>query len=153
VTSSNAAKTIMIQARHVIAAKATDVVSAKTSDATAAKAADATSTEATHVASAKAAAMSSTSAAATGLCTGGKKAAGKHSACQNHHYSSSHDILHLRWADFPPRGRSGVGASQKRRASVAIVWRWECWSAVSTKFAFIRIERNLVLERCEHRCR
>jgi hypothetical protein len=137
VTSSNTAKTIMIQARHVIAAKATDVISARISNATAAKAADATSTKATDVASAKAAhvtsteathvapakaahtaAMSSTTAAATGLCTGGKKAAGKHSACQNHHYSSSHDILHLRWADFPPRGpvrRWRISAKECRR--------------------------------------
>ena len=85
----------MIQARYVIAAKATEVISAETSNATAAKAAYVTSTEATHVAPAKAAAMSSTSAAATGLCTGGKKAAGKHRGCQNHHYSAAHDILHL----------------------------------------------------------
>jgi hypothetical protein len=119
VTSSNTAKTIMIQARYVIAAKATEVISAETSNATAAKAAYVTSTEATHVAPAKAAAMSSTSAA-TGLCTGGKKAAGKHSACQNHHHSSSHDILHLRWAEFPPQGPSDVGVFTQRSANVAM---------------------------------
>jgi hypothetical protein len=38
----------------------------------------------------------STSAAATAsLCTRGKKAPGEQRACQNHHRSSSHDILHL----------------------------------------------------------
>jgi len=116
--SSNA-KMIVVQARHVIAAKATDVISAKTSNVTAAKAAHVTFTEATHMAPARAASMSSTSAA-TGLCTGGKKAAGKYSACQNHHHSSSHDILHLRWAEFPPQGPSDVGVFTQRSANVAM---------------------------------
>jgi hypothetical protein len=130
----------VVQARHVIAAKSADAIATETSDATAVKAADATATEAAHVASAEAAhvttaeaatAVSSASATA-GLCTGGKKAAGKHCACQNHHHSSSHDILHLRWAD--------VGVSQQRRTNIAMDWRWECLSVVSTKLTFIRIE-------------
>jgi hypothetical protein len=96
----------------MIAAKATDMISTKPSNSTAAKAAhvtpaeatDVASTETAHVTSAEAAtAMSSTSAAAAGLRVRGNKAAGKHCACQNHHHSSSHDILHLEWADFPPQ--------------------------------------------------
>jgi hypothetical protein len=133
----------VVQARHVIAAKSADAISTETSDATAVKAADATATEAAHVASAEAThvttaeaatAVSSASAApaTAGLCTGGKKAAGKHCACQNHHHSSSHDILHLRWAD--------VGVSQQNRTNIAMDWRWECLSVVSTKLTFIRIE-------------
>jgi hypothetical protein len=108
--TSTSVEVIVIQARHVIGAKAADVIFTKTSDATAVKAAHVTSTEATHVAPAEAAAhMASAESATTvpsaaaGLCTRGKKAAGKHCACQNHHHSSSHDILHLRWADFPPQ--------------------------------------------------
>jgi hypothetical protein len=47
------------------------------------------------MASATATSMSSATAAApaAGLCIRGKKATGKHGACQDHHYSSSHDIL------------------------------------------------------------
>jgi hypothetical protein len=58
-------------------------------------AAHVTATEAAiHVAPAEAAAhMAATATAAACLCTGGEKAAGQYRACQNHHYSSSHDIL------------------------------------------------------------
>jgi hypothetical protein len=78
--------------RKLACANAADVTSTKTPHAT--------STEATHMASAKAAhapatVSSATASAAAGLCTSGKKAAGKQRACQNHHHSSSHDIL--RW--------------------------------------------------------
>jgi hypothetical protein len=86
--------------RHVTCAKATDVTSAKTSNATAAQTTDVTSTKTTHVTAAKAAAhvasatttMSSASAA-TGLCIRNKQATGQHRTCQNHHHSSSHNIL------------------------------------------------------------
>jgi hypothetical protein len=96
------AKVIVVHAGHSICAKAADVISTKTSNATAAKATHMTSAKATHMGSAKAAhvapptttTMSSATAAAAGLCTRGKKAAGKHRTCQNRHYSSSHDILH-----------------------------------------------------------
>jgi hypothetical protein len=54
---------------------------------------------ATHVASAKSAthvATATTSTSSTSsLCTRSKKTPGKHRACQNHHHSSSHDLLHL----------------------------------------------------------
>jgi hypothetical protein len=71
--------------RQVACAKATDPSITKAADATTAEATDVTTTEATtHVAA----------SAAAGLCTRGEKAAGKHRACQNHHHSSSHDILH-----------------------------------------------------------
>ena len=140
---SSGAEVIVVQARHVIAARPADVISTKTSHATATEAAHVTSTEATHVAPAKAAhtaTMSSTPAATAGLCTRRKKAAGKHCACQNHHHSSSHDILHLRWADFPPLAWLGVGVSQQSRTNVAMDWRWECLPVIPTKFAFIRID-------------
>jgi hypothetical protein len=112
----SSAKVIVVQACHMIGAKATDAISTETADTTSVKAAAMTSTEATHVTSAESAhtaAMSSTpSATAARLCTRGKKAAGKHCACQNHHHSSSHDILHLKWADVLP-GFSDIGASQR----------------------------------------
>jgi hypothetical protein len=92
--------------RHVTCAKATNVARAKTSDATPAEAADVASAEAADVASAKAANVAATAAhmaatttvssatAAAGLRSRGKKAAGKHRTCQNHHHSSSHYTLH-----------------------------------------------------------
>ena len=147
----------MVQARHVIAGRAADMICTKTSNATAVKTADATSTEATHLTSTKtthvasaeathAPTMSSTpsASAAAGLCTRGKKAAGKHRACQNHHYSSSHDILHLRWADIPPGHCQTLARLSEVNANVAMHWRWECLAIVSTKFAFIRIEYGSV---------
>jgi hypothetical protein len=51
---------------------------------------DVTSAKAAHAATT----VSSATTAAPGLCARGKKAAGKHCACQNHHHSSFHDILH-----------------------------------------------------------
>jgi hypothetical protein len=106
------AKVIVVHAGDAIRAKTTDVISTKTSNATAAKATHVTSTEAAHT-PAKAAhvapaattvSTAATATAAAGLCTRGKKAAGKQCGCQNHHHSSSHDILQLSWADFPPQG-------------------------------------------------
>jgi hypothetical protein len=101
--TSSDAKVSAAHARHVASAKASEVSRAKASDVTAAKAARVTSTKATHVASAKATHVASatttvSSAAAAGLCIRGNKAAGKQCTCQNHHHSSSHDILHLNWA-------------------------------------------------------
>jgi hypothetical protein len=109
--------------RQLACAKTTDAISTKTSNAAAAKATHVTSTKATHMGSAKAAhapatVSSATAPAAAGLCTRGKKAAGKNCACQNHHHSSSHDILHSRWADFPPQGlvrRWRLSAKQSQR--------------------------------------
>jgi hypothetical protein len=58
----------------------------------------------TDVTSAKAAHPATTvSTAAPGLCARGKKAAGKHCACLNHHHSSFHDILHLIGRIAPPQ--------------------------------------------------
>jgi hypothetical protein len=104
--TSSIAKVIAVHARHV--------TSAETAHATSAEAADVTSAEAAHMASAKAAHMASaatttsmssaTSTATSGLCISGKKAAGKHRACQNHHYSSSHNILLWDGRDLPPQG-------------------------------------------------
>jgi hypothetical protein len=114
---------IVVQARHVTAAEATHVISTNSTDssnATGVKAAaHATSTEAAHVTSAKAAhpTTMSSAASAAGLRTRGKKAAGKHCARQNHHHSSSHNILHLRWADFPPQGETLARLSKEEPTS------------------------------------
>ena len=128
-TVSSSAEVIVAEVRYVIAAKAsnaaaanaTDVISAKAPNATPAKPTHVTSAKPTHVAAAKAThvaaakashttTMSATAtAAAARLCARGNKAAGKYCACQNHHHSSSHDILHLRWADIPPQVQSDVG--------------------------------------------
>jgi hypothetical protein len=140
-TPSNA-KVLMADVRKLASANATDAISTKTSDASATKASHVTSTKATHMASAKASHAPATvssaptaTAAAAGLCPRGKKAAGKHGACQNHHHSSSHDILHLDGRTF--RHRSGVGVSQQSKANVAMDWRWKRLFVASTKFAFI----------------
>jgi hypothetical protein len=101
-TPSNA-KVPCVDVRHATSGDAAvDVVSAETSDATDAQATHMTAANVTHtgtdVTSAKAAHTAtkvSSASAAPGLCARGKKAAGKHCACQNHHRSSSHDILHL----------------------------------------------------------
>jgi hypothetical protein len=99
--TSSIAKVIAVHARHV--------TSAETAHATSADATDVTSAEAAHMASAATTSMSSATSTATatataGLCISGKKAAGKHRACQNHHYSSSHDILLWDGRDLPPQG-------------------------------------------------
>ena len=144
-TSSNA-NVIMLHVDHVICAKATEMTSTKTFNATAAKATHVTSTKATHVGSAEAAHVASatttvsSATAAAGLCTRGNKAAGKHCACQNHHHSSSHDILHWDGRTFRHRHCQTLACLSKTAANVAIDWRWECLSVVSTKFAFILIE-------------
>ena len=96
------AEMLMADMRHMRSAKATDVAAAKT----AAKATDVTSTEAAahvtateaaaHVSAAEAAThMAATTATTTAacLCTGGEKAAGHYSGCQDLHYSSSHETL------------------------------------------------------------
>jgi hypothetical protein len=110
-TPSNA-KVPLVDVRHATRANAVDVVSAETSDATdAAQATHVTAANVAHtgtdVTSAKAAhpatTVSSAATAAPGLCARGKKAAGKHCACQNHHHSSFHDILHLVGRIAPPQ--------------------------------------------------
>jgi hypothetical protein len=108
---SSDANVSLVDVRHATRAKAVDVVSAETSDATAAQATHVTAADVTHtgtdVTSAKAAhaatTVSSATTAAPGLCARGKKAAGKHCACQNHHHSSSHDSLHLIGRIAPPQ--------------------------------------------------
>jgi hypothetical protein len=114
---------MMSSVAKVTSAHACHATSAETSDATSAEATHVTSAEAAHVASAKAAAhmaaatatsVSSASATATaGLCISSKKAAGKHCACQNHHHSSSHDILLWDGREFRDRSLSDAGVSQE----------------------------------------
>jgi hypothetical protein len=118
--------------------------SPKAPDAACAEATHVTSAEPTHVAATKAAAhvASATSTVPTaatataGLRARGKQAARKQRTCQNHHRSSSHDILH--WD-----GRySATGLDQTLArfravdANVAMDSRWGWLSVVSTKFAF-----------------
>jgi hypothetical protein len=112
---SSIAKVTSAHARHS--------TSAETSDATAAEATHVTSAEAAHVASAKAAAhmaaatttsvSTASASAAAGLCISSKKATGKHCACQNHHHSSSHDILLWDGREFRDRSLSDAGVSQE----------------------------------------
>ena len=97
--TSSVAKVTSADAGHATSAKTSHVSSAEV-----------TSAEATHVASAKAAHMAAATAATAtsvsaatataGLCISGKKAAGKHCTCQNHHHSSSHGILLWNGRDF-----------------------------------------------------
>jgi hypothetical protein len=123
------AKVLTADVRHPADADATDAIFTKTSDATATKASHVTSAKATHMASAKAShapatVSSATTTAAAGLRPRGKKATGKHGACQNHHHSSSHDILHLDGRTFRHRAWSDFGLSEQRKAKVAMHWRW-----------------------------
>jgi hypothetical protein len=137
--TSSDAKVSVAHARHVASAKASEVSCAKASDVTAAKAAHVTSTKATHVTSTKATHVTSakathvasatttttvSSAAAAGLCVRGNKAAGKQCTCQNHHHSSSHDILRLNGARLSAAGLCQTPACPKEaNTSVAIDWR------------------------------
>jgi hypothetical protein len=114
-TAPSSARVIGADVRQAARAKATDAPATKTSNATTAKVTHVTSAEATHVTSAAKATHVATATTATattaGLCTSGNKAAGKQCACQNHHHSSSHDILH--WMG----GRSATGIVRHWRVS------------------------------------
>jgi hypothetical protein len=118
--------------RKAARAKTTDAPATKTTTATTAKVTDVTSTKPTHLATAEATThvtsapkathvATATPTAAAGLCTRGNEAAGKHCACQNHHNSSSHDILHLDGRTCPPQALPDVGVSQ--RAKPRSRWR------------------------------
>jgi len=121
----------------VTSAPACDMASAETSHV----ASHVTSAEAAQVASAAAhvaaasAAVASAATATAGLRAGGKKAAGKHCTCQDHHHSSSHDILQFIGRDCPPQGRCW---RVREDANVAMHWRWGGVSVVSIKFKFIK---------------
>jgi hypothetical protein len=117
---------LMADMRDMSSAKATNMAAAETT----ADATDVTSAEvATDVTATKAAAhMTATKAAATHmaatatttaacLCTGGEKAAGHNSGCQDLHYSSSHETLSHETLLCDGRGRrhrvwSGAGMSE-----------------------------------------
>jgi hypothetical protein len=100
--AASAAKVLSAHAGHATAAEATDVTSAKAADVASAKAA--------HVASATTVSSATTTAR---LGIGGKKAAGKHCTCQNHHHSSSHDIFLLEWAGLSATGSRQAVAGAK----------------------------------------
>jgi hypothetical protein len=131
-TTPSTAKVLVADVRHATGANTTGVTSAEASNAGTAKATHVTSTKAAHVASAKTTAttVSTTTAAAAGFRTGGKQAAGKHRSCQNHHYSSSHDILHWDGRTFRHRASSNVGVTQqskrRRRDSQKMGMRINC---------------------------
>jgi hypothetical protein len=100
----SAAEVTVAHARHVASAKAAHVTSAKAADVASAKATHVTSAKAAaHVASATTTTVPSTTAAA-GLRISSNKAAGKQCTCQDHHYSSSHDIFLWDGRNFPPQG-------------------------------------------------
>jgi hypothetical protein len=143
VTSAPACDMASAETSHVTSAKTAHVTSAHVTSAEAAHVASA----AAHVASASTAAVASAAAAATaGLCAGGKKAAGKHCACQNHHHSSSHDILQFIGRDCPPQGRCW---RVRENANVAMDWRWGGVAVVSIKFRFIKGCRTFIWQRAE----
>jgi hypothetical protein len=79
-------KVIVVHVGQAIGAEAADVASAKTSNVIAATA---------------------------GLGTRGNEAAGKQGTCQNHHRSSSHNILQLVGRTFRHRALPGAGAFQQ----------------------------------------
>ena len=123
VTSAKAAHVTSAKASHVTAAKAAHVTSAKATHVTAAKATHMAATAtATHMASA--ATATATATAATGLGTRGNKAAGKQCTCQNHHRSSSHNILQLVGRTFRHRPCLTLALFSKVNANVAVDWRW-----------------------------
>ena len=167
---------LMADMRHMSSAKATDMAAAKT----AAKATDVTSTEAAthvtateaaaHVSAAEAAAhvtatkaathMAATAAttAAACLCTGGEKAAGHYSGCQDLHYSSSHETLSHETLLCDGRGfRHGPGQALACPSwvttSVTIGQRWECLRVVSIKFFIqpLKFERRTRFDRANAR--
>ena len=116
--TSSIAKVISVHARDVTSAETAHAAPAETADVACAEAADVTSAKAAHMASTTAThvttATSMASATATaGLRVSGKKAAGKHCACQNHHHSSSHDILHRYGRTFRHRALSDAGVSEE----------------------------------------
>jgi uncharacterized protein (DUF2342 family) len=113
---SSTAKMLAAHAGHVTAAKAADVASAEATDVPPTKTADMASTKGAHVATTKTAAHVSSATATAGLRISGKKAAGKQGSCQNHHHSSSHDILLFGiGGTFRHRIASDGGACQRQR--------------------------------------
>jgi hypothetical protein len=111
VIAAHAREVTSVHARHVTSAKASDVASAKASDVTSAEATHVTTAEAADVASATApvtaATAASVSAASTTACLRirRKQSPGKRGRCQDHHHSSSHDILLRNGRNFPPQVR------------------------------------------------
>ena len=118
----SAANAAVADVRDATCAQAADAAGAKATHATA-EAAHVTSAKATaHMASAKAAAtpMATTaSATAAGLGTSSQQASGEHCARQNHHHSSSHDIL--LWDGRTVRHRSSQTPACSRKANANVV--------------------------------
>jgi hypothetical protein len=116
---TSSAKVASAHARHVTSVEATYVTSAKATHMASAKAA--------HVASATTSVASATSVSTTTatacLRIGGKKAAGKHGTCQNHHHPSSHDILLWMSGTFRHRASSDAGMFEEDKCRVVIDWR------------------------------
>jgi hypothetical protein len=132
--SAEAAAHVTEATAHVAAAEAAAHV------ATAEAATHVTATEAAaHVASAAATHVAAAAAAATptaSLRSRSKKAPGKHRARQNHHRSSSHDLLHLVGRTCRHRTILKRRYSTKVISNVTMKERWDCRSVASTKFSF-----------------
>jgi hypothetical protein len=107
-SSANAVHMSAAKATHVRYAEATDATSAEPAHMTSSEAAAKATTEATTMTAAEAAA-SVPSATATGFRTSCKQAAGKQCTYQDHHHSSSHEIL------LELGGTSATGRKSGRR--------------------------------------
>jgi hypothetical protein len=151
------AKVLVADVRDVTCAKATDVACANTPNASSAEAADVASAEATHMASAKATHVASAKTAATAMAAtaaatrfgaSSQQAAGEHRARQNHHRSSSHDILLWNGRTIRHWSSQTPACPREANADVVIDSRWAGLSSVSTKFAFIRLEAGSLLAAC-----
>jgi hypothetical protein len=135
---------LVVGVRHETCANTTGDTCAKNSNATAAKATYVASANAAHVASVNAAHVASAEAAAhmaaaaattaSGLCTRCKQAPSKHCACQYHYHSSSHHILHWLGGFFATGPSQTLACLSRVNTNIAIDWRWECLSVVSTQF-------------------
>ena len=139
VSSAKAGDVTSGKAADVATADAADVGTAEAPDVAAAHAADVAAAEAATMATAEAAAMATAATATAGLCARRKQASGEHCACQNHHRSSFHDILHLDWRMFRHSAWSGIGVFSRVNADAAIDWRCECPTVFSTKFFSIKL--------------
>jgi hypothetical protein len=127
VTSANACEVISAKASHVASSEASHVASAEATHVASATA---------HVASAATTVSSASAPAAAGLRPSGKKAAGKHRACQNHHHSSFHDILLLDGRMFRRIALSDAGMYREGKRQRRDGLKMAMLIFVSTKFPF-----------------
>ncbi|WP_162240858.1 hypothetical protein [Bradyrhizobium tropiciagri] len=130
-----------VKARDVISANVSDMGATKTPGMSFAKTAHVASAEAAHMtsaASAKAAASVSAAAATSTprLCRSSNKAAGKQRGRQNHHHSSSHEILLRDGRNFPPQAFVRRWWPRKAERHRPDGLKMGCILCIPTKFAF-----------------